>query len=429
VDNVAQTTVVTQPKGYGSVRVDPTEATIAQAPTGTQPSRGTSSVPPPEDSRTASGEYKIKEYKIKFTPDLIQASGNYSSFYGVQGVMQFLFSDMLGDHQLYVASNLQLDLKNSDFIVSYGYLPERIDYGLDLFQNSQLLYVDNAEIDGYGVLTRFRQYGMTAHASNPFDRFSRVDAGLTWFNVSREALQETTLEDQSKPVFVPSVSYIFDNSTMWAFGPIDGTRYNFTASASPKLGENGIGFYTFLGDFRHYIPLGSEYSFAFRGAGGASFGSDPQRFFVGGMENWLNSEYQDNNRLPIENAEDFTFLNPGYPMRGFEYGEQVGSKYFIGNMEFRFPLFRALVTGPLPVLFQYVSGVMFLDVGSAWNNDFNAFGTDSFGRTVTDDLMIGTGLGARAYVFGIPARLDVAWNYNLDSWSKPKYYLSLGYDF
>jgi hypothetical protein len=48
---------------------------------------------------------------------------------------------------------------------------------------------------------------------------------------------------------------------------------------------------------------------------------------------------------------------------------------------------------------------------------------------VTDDLLLGTGIGARAYVFGIPLRFDVAWRYNLDSWSKPKYYLSLGYDF
>jgi outer membrane protein assembly factor BamA len=368
----------------------------------------------------------VKEYKVKFTPDLIQASGNYSSFYGVQGVMQFLFSDMLGDHQLYVASNLQLDLKNSDFIVSYSYLPERIDYGLDLFQNSQLLLVDDSEPSD--VLTRFRQYGLTAHASNPFDRFSRLDAGLTFFNVSREALESSTLVDQSKPVLVPSVSYIFDNSTMWAFGPIDGTRYNFTASASPKLGQSGIGFYTVLGDFRHYVPFGNEYSLAVRGAGGASFGPDPQKFFIGGMENWLNYQYG-NNRLPIENAEDFTFLTPGFPMRGFDYGEQLGSKYFIGNVEFRFPLFRALVTGPLPVLFQYVSGVMFLDMGSAWNGNFNAVRTNENGRTVTDDLLVGAGMGARAYVFGIPARLDVAWNYNLDSWSKPKYYLSLGYDF
>jgi hypothetical protein len=29
---------------------------------------------------------------------------------------------------------------------------------------------------------------------------------------------------------------------MWAFGPIAGSRYNLTASASPKLGKEGVGF-------------------------------------------------------------------------------------------------------------------------------------------------------------------------------------------
>lgn len=133
--------------------------------------------------------------------------------------------------------------------------------------------------------------------------------------------------------------------------------------------------------------------------------------------------------MPLENAEDFTFLTPGFPLRGFDFNEQLGSKYFIGNAEFRFPLFRALVSGPLPVLFQYVSGVMFVDLGSAWNTSFNAFRERADGTVVTEDLLIGTGLGARAYVFGLPVRFDVAWNYDLESWSEPHYYVSLGYDF
>ncbi|MBC8146033.1 MAG: PD40 domain-containing protein, partial [bacterium] len=261
--------------GYGDVRLDVSEAETEQPRreiVGTIPS---DELAPPTDSRDAGGEYAIKDYRIKFTPDLMMATGNYSSFYGVQGVAQMLFSDMLGDHQIYVATNLQLDLKNSDFVVSYAYLPETIDYSLDLFQESQLVrMLDRRKIEHDA---RFRQYGLTGRAANPFDRFSRVEFGLTWLNVSREMLYNNgevpTLEDQSKMLFIPSTSYVFDNSQMWAFGPISGTRYNFTATASPKLGENGVGFYTLLGDARTYLSLGNEYSFALRGAGGFSFGS------------------------------------------------------------------------------------------------------------------------------------------------------------
>jgi Tol biopolymer transport system component len=421
----------TEMGGYGNVRVDVSEAEVGRPRRETVSSAAVAELAPPSDSRDASGDYAIKDYRIKFTPDLMMATGNYSSFYGVQGVAQMLFSDMLGDHQIYVATNLQLDLKNSDFVVSYSYLPETIDYTVDLFQESQLVYIRDRRNNDHRA--RFRQFGLTGRAANPFDRFNRLEFGVTWLNVDREMIYNSgevpMLTDQSKMMFVPTMSYVFDNSAMWAFGPISGSRYNFTATASPKLGDNGVGFYTLLGDARTYMSLGGEYSLAFRGAGGFSFGPDPQKFFIGGVENWLNYAYNPDSQLPLENAEDFTFLTPGFPMRGFDFNEQLGSKYFIGNAELRFPLFRALVSGPLPVLFQYVSGVMFVDIGSAWNTNFNAFNEREDGTLVTDDLLLGTGIGARAYVFGLPVRFDVAWNYNLERWSAPHYYVSLGYDF
>jgi Tol biopolymer transport system component len=419
----------TELSGYGNVRLDVSEAEVGR-PRREPLAASIPELAPPSDSRAANGEYTIKDYKLKFTPDLMMATGNYSSYYGVQGVAQMLFSDMLGDHQIYVATNLQLDLKNSDFVVSYSYLPETIDYTVDLFQESQLVTLQDRNSDH---TARFRQWGVTGRAANPFSRFNRLEFGATWLNVAREMIYNNgevpSLRDQSKMLFVPTMSYVFDNSQMWAFGPISGSRYNFTATASPKLGENGVGFYTLLGDARTYLSLGNEYSFALRSAGGFSFGPDPQKFFIGGVENWLNYSYNRDSKMPLENAEDFTFLTPGFPMRGFDFNEQLGSKYFLGNAEFRFPLFRALVSGPLPVLFQYVSGVMFLDLGSAWNTSFNAFSERADGSVVTKDLLIGTGLGARAYVFGLPVRFDVAWNYNLQSWSEPHYYVSLGYDF
>lgn len=421
---------VTAIHGYGGVKMDIAEVLPPAPPPAANSGalKQSKDLAPASDAKTLTGDYTVKDYKIRFTPDFIQANGNYNSFYGVQGAIQMLFSDMLGDHQIFFATDLQLDLKNSSFVLSYNYLPERIDYGLDVFQSSIL----TSPTGYYDDLTRFRQWGVTARASNPFDRFSRLDVGLTWLNVSRDPVGDnTTITSQSKMMVVPSVGYVFDNAQNWAFGPVDGSRYNVTALASPKFGGNGVGFYTFLGDFRHYLALDKygTYSIAGRIAGGGSFGPNPQKFFLGGVENWLNYEYA-NGQIPINNVEDFTFLTPGYPLRGFDYGERVTSKYVLSNLEFRFPLFRALVSGPLPVFFQYVAGAIFVDAAAAWDNNLSLTKTDPItGGTVTDDMLIGTGVGARAYVFGIPLRLDVAWNYNLNVWSRPKYYLSLGYDF
>ncbi len=425
-------TAATPVEGYGDVKIDLADA----APVGglvddpmARPvvPRAPEPLETPADARTEGGDFAVKDYKVKFTVDLIQATGNYSSFYGVQGVTQMLFSDMLGDHQIYVGTSLLLDLKNSDFLVSYAYLPKRIDYGVDVFHSSRFFGVTDAE--GNDDYARFRQYGITGHASNPFDRFSRLDMGVSLMNVSREPVADSRVAPQSRFVVVPNVSYVYDDSRMWAFSPASGSRYSTTVMASPKFGAGGVGFYTLLGDFRHYFPLDKygEYSIGARISGGASFGPNPQKFFIGGVENWLGYEVKDN-KLPIENAEDFIYVMPGYPLRGYLYSEQFGSKYFLSNVELRFPLLP-MVSGPLTGLLQYVSGVAFADAGSAWEDKFHLAKTNSAGTTVTDDLLLGTGVGIRAYFFGMPVRMDVAWSYNLDVWSKPKYYFSLGYDF
>jgi hypothetical protein len=48
---------------------------------------------------------------------------------------------------------------------------------------------------------------------------------------------------------------------------------------------------------------------------------------------------------------------------------------------------------------------------------------------VTQDLLIGMGFGARMFIFGLPFKFDVAWSFDTNNFSIPKYYISLGGDF
>jgi len=423
----AAVTCVTPLTDYGDVRID-----LSDSPNLHRTSRHAAVPDPPAqaeiDHRLYSGDFDVADYRILLTPDVIQATGAYTSFYGVQGVTQLLFSDMLGDHQIYLASSLLLDLKNSDFLASYSYLPERIDYSVDAFHSSRFIGLYDAK--GAYVLTRFRQYGLTGRASNPFDRFRRIDMGITFVRAAREPVDNGEIVEQGRVMVVPTVSYVFDNTRAWAFNPASGSRYYGMLLASPRLGAEGVGFYSALCDVRHYVPLSraGDVSLGLRLSAGASFGSNPQKFFVGGVENWLNYSIR-RDELPITEPEDFIYATPGYPLRGYAYSQQVGSKFALGNVEFRFPLVRALVTGPAPVLLQYVSGVLFVDAGTAWNESLSLVTSNRAGEAVTDDLLVGAGAGARAYVFGIPLRMDVAWRYTIENWSEPYYYFSLGYDF
>ena len=75
-------------------------------------------------------------------------------------------------------------------------------------------------------------------------------------------------------------------------------------------------------------------------------------------------------------------------------------------------------------------GVAFIDAGTAWNDSHSLklFGRDDNNNLVTDHLLIGTGVGFRVYMLFL-WKVDIAWKYNLNHFSKPRYYLSLGLDF
>jgi Tol biopolymer transport system component len=382
------------------------------------------------DNVNEDGSYKIKNYKINFTPDLVYGNANYSSFYGVQGVATIALSDMMGNHRIYIQTSMVVDLKNSDYAVAYYYLPKRIDYGVELFHTARfILYTFNS--NGYSIdsLFRYRTFGGDVSASYPFNKFKRIQGSLTVMGVTRENLDNDNAFSQSKTLIIPSVSFVHDNTTFGYTAPIKGTRYNLTAMASPKLGTGGLGFTSLVGDFRTYYKLADEYTFVMRFAGGYSMGPNPQRFYIGGTDNWLNREFE-NNTIPINSIEEYAFSTPGLPLRGFNYDAKAGSKYALANLELRFPLLRYFILGALPIGFANIEGAMFVDAGTAWsdNNALQLFEKVD-GSTVMKDLLMGTGVGARAIMFGIPLKFDVAWSYNLRKFSPPKYYLSLGVDF
>ncbi len=373
------------------------------------------------------GNYKINKYKLNFTPDIVYGNAAFSTFYGVQGTTMMAFSDMLGDHQIYFLTNLLLDLKNSDYVLAYYYLPDLIDYGIQGYHSARFLYLNDPL--GDVSLYRFRTWGLSASASYPVDRFNRLEFGLSWMNLLRENLDYTYIPTQKRSLIIPAISIVHDN-TLWGYtAPSNGTRYNVSAMVSPALGENSLNFQTVNLDYRTYFSLYRDYTFAVRWSGGVSMGANPQRFFIGGTDGWINREF--NGGIPIENVEDYAFLSPALPLRGYNYNVKNGTRFGLMNYELRFPFIRYLVTGGLPLAFQNVTGLLFTDVGSSWTSDkaYRAVGTNADGSTVTQDLLIGMGTGLRFYIFGLPLKIDVAWSYDINGFSEPKYYFSLGGDF
>ncbi len=380
------------------------------------------------DYQKPDGSFNIKNYKIKFSPDLVYGNVNYSSFYGVQGVAQIALSDMMGDHRVYILTSMVIDLKNSDYALAYYHLPKRIDYGFMIYHTARFLFYNR----GYGdELYRFRNWGGNVSASYPFTKFKRLDGSLAVMNISRENLDDSQMPIEKNVFIVPSLSLVHDNSLYGLFAPVKGSRYNLTLMNSPKLGSDGVEFTSVLGDFRTYGKLGEGFSIALRFAGGASFGANPMRFYLGGTENWINWQYESNNITIGKDIKEYAFSVPGLPLRGYNFDRISGSKYALANIEFRFPLFRYLILGALPIGFQDIQGALFFDAGTAWSDTkaLRLFERNSSDNIVSRDLLMGTGMGTRIALFGMPFKFDVAWSYDLNKFSQPKYYFSLALDF
>ncbi|RPI69066.1 MAG: hypothetical protein EHM43_02965 [Ignavibacteriae bacterium] len=395
-------------------------------------------VPPNEDASdrgeptAKAGEPQVdftpKDYRVAFSPDVITGNAGYSNWYGAQGTMQMLFTDMMGDHEIYFMANLFLDLANSNFFLQYTYKPEVIDLSVAGFHNAGFTFIQEGI---YQYTYRMRTYGVATWATLPFSRYSRIDVGLQAQAMAKENIDVPTMPSTEKFVAVPTVSYVMDDAIWGFWAPVKGTRMNLTLEASPPIGANGLSFVTMRGDIREYLHLGGMYCVALRGSGGISAGGDPQKFFIGGVDNWFNRFFS-NAGWPFVEPEDFAFTRPGWPLRGYALNERNGSRYFVANAEFRFPLLVAFQAGPIPALFQGLQGQVFFDIGGAFDQDGNSWTAlpNGFPIRAQEAVIYSVGLGVRSLALGLPIRFDVAWRREpATGLSAPIYLFSLGGDF
>ncbi len=374
------------------------------------------------------GNYKVTKYRLNFSPDLVYGSAGYNTFYGVEGSTIMAFSDMLGDHQIFLITNLLFDLRNSDYALAYLYLPMRIDYGIQAFHSARAAYVRDQRT-GIETVNRFRNYGVNLFALYPITKFQRFDLGFSLMNVRQENLDIPTAPSDESFVLLPSFAYVDDTSLWGLIAPSTGRRFNISTIASPGISSTSPSFFSFTADYRLYTRLGPYYTFVMRFAGGGSFGKDPQRFIIGGVDGWISPRFQ-NNSFPIETADDYLFLTTGVPLRGYNYNARNGTRYGLFNAEMRFPLFGYFSAGPLPVFFQTFTGSLFLDVGAAWTVDkeLRLFTRVPGNQTVMRDLMTGMGYGIRSVFLGFLLKMDVAWAFDGQRTSTPQYYFSVGAD-
>ncbi|MDG5766539.1 peptidase MA family metallohydrolase [Balneolales bacterium ANBcel1] len=377
------------------------------------------------ETRTEDGRFIPRRYRLTFSPDITYGQGSVGTYYGTYAMAAFQFSDLLGDHRITLVTNLQFDLRNSDYQVSYGYFANRTNYMVRYFhtaRNFRILVGDPAtgRLDIEQV--RFRYYGAGLHFQYPLNKFTRIDYGVSFNNISRDlSLVYRGISESDDTFFInPEVTFTRDLTLPGFLSPRSGSRYALSMNASPPITSNMIGFVSVLGDYRRYFHLGANYVFAFRGSGAASFGPDSQNFYMGGIQNWINFRWAEAS-LQSDRLEDLFLTLPALPMRGHYFNSAIGNRFTLFNAEFRFPLIAAMLPGPIPILPLYnIQGAAFIDAGAVWDG------------STRDGLLGGAGFGLRTVLLGLPFRYDIAWPYDLEDgegFGRRVHYFSIGLDF
>jgi len=386
-------------------------------------------------TRRPSGGFFSKKYRLRFTPDFVYATAAYSSFFGAQGTGQILFSDVLGDQLIFVTTDLYYDfnhLDNTNFSAQYFYLPHRINYGFGLFR--YVYYLDAGNV-------RDQTVQLEVNASYPFSKYNRAEFNVGGYAVDRSRWVDYPVDDYRKTarrrVLLPELAYVHDTVLWGSTGPVNGVRYRMSYAYSPGIGQNGqvnkpyAEFYTLKGDMRNYFRLGHDYSWASRITAGISDGPNPQNFFLGGVSNWINRRFE-NNQIP-DAIDDFYFSSFIVPFRGADYFEKrgTGNRFFLVNQEFRYPMVEVMrMRWPLPLTIRDIRGVLFTDVGAAWNDDaFKLTAEDEMGKRRLADLQTAYGFGMRSWLGFFVLRWDVAWATDGVSTTKPRYYFSIGAEY
>ncbi len=377
--------------------------------------------------------YIPKAYKTRFSLDMVNGYASFNNVFGAQGMTMFAFSDMLGDHQIYFGTEMVIDLKRSDYFFSYAYLTRPTDYYFSISHtaNEYFLGYDMYNYQRRGLL---RNFGIMGYLSRPFSRFMRMEGGLSYHYFSFSEWQQvnyyefTEVSNNEFSVLLPITSWVYDNTIYGYTGPIDGFRQNTTLVVSPGIGTKKLYFQTLKMDFRNYFKIGRYSSLAGRLTLGTSQGKDKQKFYLGGLQNWIfgtgETDGEDDNsryRSDILDGEndlfDVFFSEFVMPVRGRRYMEQVGSNVALANFEFRFPFLLAMGV-PEKFVISNLGTHLFLDIGTAWDEgaDFNK------------NTIAGFGWGMKINLGYFLLRIDSAWDINESGYSKPQYYFSLGTD-
>ena len=335
-------------------------------------------------------QYPDHPYHTKFgldyigQPSLAVGADAYGTY--IAGGASLFWSDMLGNHNLATALQVQGSLKDIAALVGYTDLTRRLNWGLVAQQIPYLTgYVNYGTGDFGGVpvlieerlLYRQTNRSVNAMAAYPLSRVQRFEGGVGFLNVSYDIEQRLRAIDNTGQMYLDSttnlpapaainlgqatLAFVRDNSMWGVASPLIGSRSRLEVTAN--LGS--IKFYNVVADFRKYVMPVRPFTLAGRIMHFGRYGPDGEN---SGRLQPLFLGYDGLLRGYSYGSYDFFTECPGTEFCP-NYDELFGSKILLANAELRFPPLGLLGIGSGLFGFLPIEMVFFGDAGLAWCAD------------------------------------------------------------
>ncbi|SHJ84456.1 component of the Tol biopolymer transport system [Hymenobacter daecheongensis DSM 21074] len=393
---------------------------------------------PPADAAAVAGPYK---YDNRFSIDNVVSSLAADPLLGIGLVAQANMSDLFENHRIQAGIFALTDLRTSNMYAQYTNLTKRYDWSIGYQKQAYFFNVEG------GKRVRFGRHEISPTIAYPLTHNLSVRGGPRFVHTSRTALDEfVTNQDISRSYLGGSGELVFDNSISTGVNMMEGTRMKVGLLKLNNLDESNQNFGKLYVDIRHYQKLHRQIIWANRASYGHFFGEAKQTFRLGGMDNWLNMNDEDDFLITRDSDPTRLFYQQFVTnLRGFNYSKRTGPKYVLFNSELRVPIIQYLSRKPIySGFFRNLQLTAFGDAGSAYSgsnpfNENNSFNTqpvfppgNAFSATVINfrnPLLIGYGFGMRTTLLGFYGKADVAWGQEDYVEKGPKFYFTLGYDF
>jgi len=331
----------------------------------------------------------FRDYTVSLSPDYVGTptfGATTGGFYGngIYGSSFVALSDMLGNHNMIIAGAIQGSFDNAQFLTSYAYLKNRLNFGVSFAQYPFFRFLgtrfgevpdQSGDLGEFNVFERDQFRSVEAIAQYPLSSFARFEFSLSMASIQQDlifqGLNRTTFENFSitldgstRIFFQPEVAYVFDNSLPGFTGPLAGRRMRISGAAF--LGDLNMA--DILVDYRHYhrLPLGATFaqralSFTRFNVAGSRDVEDFELAWGGPyyLRGYDPGSYGPAECVASEPQSDFDLFCPAQR-------QVIGSSTLLLNSEVRIPILNPVKDDWLPLNFPPIDLALFFDAGVAF---------------------------------------------------------------